>query len=60
MTPEEKEQLADLVAEVLRDPDPMARIAELQAKVQAGDEGEHGYNSVILALSMAMVEHMRR
>ncbi|MBM4318833.1 MAG: hypothetical protein FJ125_02490 [Deltaproteobacteria bacterium] len=60
MTREEKERLAERVVAVLRDDDPPARLGELRVQVEAGDEGEHGDNSIVLALATAMWEHLRR
>lgn len=59
MTPEEKERLAERIVTLLKDKDAKAKIAELQAKVEAGDEGEDGMNSAILAVAIAMSEHFR-
>ena len=59
MTQEDKEKLAERIVALLKDEDPKARVAELQAKVEAGDEGEDGMNSAILAVSIAMLEHFR-
>lgn len=59
LTREEKEHIADRVVALLRDSDPRARLAELKLKVDAGDEGEDGRNSVVLALATAMFEHLR-
>ena len=59
MTKEEKEHLAERIVALLKDKDAKTRIAELQAKVEDGDEGEDGLNSAILAVAIAMSEHFR-
>lgn len=59
MSQEEKECLADRIVAVLKDDNPKARIAELKAKVEAGDEGVDGMNSTVLAVALAMAEHLR-
>ncbi len=60
MTQEEKEKLADRVVAVLRDDDAEARMAELKAKVDAGEEGDDGMNSTVLAIVLALSEQGRR
>jgi len=59
MTPEEKEKLADRIVAVLRDENPNARVVELKRAVDAGDEGQDGMNSVVLAVAAAMLKRMR-
>ena len=60
MTQEEKERLAGRVVAVLRDDDPWARIAELRAKVEAGDEGDDGMNGAVVAIAQAVLEQRDR
>ena len=60
MTPEEKELLADRIVALLKADDPRAELAELARKVNAGEEGEDGLNSVVLAVATAMLEHLSR
>lgn len=60
LTPEEKEQLADRIVAVLRDDDPKARMAELERAIQAGEEGEGGMNSVVLAVAAAMLKRVKK
>ena len=60
MTQEEKEQLANCVVSLLKSEDPRKTLNELAKKVQEGDEGEEGMNSVVLAISTAMIEHFTR
>ena len=55
----EKERLADRVVAVLKDPEPRQRVAELRARVEAGDEGEDGLNSAVLAIAIALAEKTR-
>jgi PHD/YefM family antitoxin component YafN of YafNO toxin-antitoxin module len=59
LTEEEKERLADRVVSVLRDPEPRQRVAELKAQVEAGNEGEEGLNSAVLAIVIALAEKLR-
>jgi hypothetical protein len=58
MTQQEKERLADRVVEILKDPDPLARLRTLQRRVEGGDEGPDGNDSVVLALTTALIEQM--
>ncbi len=60
LTPEEKEQLADRIVAVLRDDDPKARLAELERSIKAGEEGEDGMNSVVLAVAAAMLKRVKK
>lgn len=60
LTPEEKEQLADRIVEVLRDEDPKARMSELERAVKAGEEGKDGMNSVVLAVAAAMLKRAKK
>lgn len=59
LSKEEKERLADRVVSVLKDPDPRQRVAELRARVEAGDEGKDDLNSAVLAIVIALAEKMR-
>lgn len=59
MNQQDKERLAERVVELLRDPDRRARLAELRAKILAGDEGEDGLNSAALAVAVAVAEELR-
>jgi hypothetical protein len=60
MTHEERDRLAERIVAVLKDAVPEARIAELREAVDAGDEGEDGTNSVVLAVAIAMVEQAKK
>ena len=60
MTQEEKEHLANRIVAVLRSEDPHACLDDLDNKVKAGDEGDDGLNSVVLAVAAAMVDHLKR
>ena len=60
MTQEEKEHLAGRVVAVLRGDDPRIALEELRRKVDAGDEGDDGLNSTVLAIAQALMEHLRR
>ena len=60
MTQEQKEALADRVVALLRDPDPRARLAALQARIRAGDAGPDGLDPALLALATALLEQLRR
>ena len=59
LSQEEKERLADRVVSVLRDPEPRRRVAELRARIEAGDEGEEGLNSAVLAIVIALAEKLQ-
>jgi hypothetical protein len=56
LTQDEKERLADRVVEILRDEAPAKRVAELRVRVEAGDEGDEGLNSAVLAVAQAILE----
>ena len=60
MTSREKELLAERVVEILRSDDPKAALSELNEKVDSGDEGPDGLNSTVLAISQALLEHLKR
>ena len=60
MTQQEKEVLADRIVALLKSEDLDASLQELSARVKAGDEGKDGLDSVVLAVAMAMREHLRR
>ncbi len=60
MTSHEKELLAERVVEFLRSDDPKDALAELKNKVESGDEGPDGLNSTVLAISQALLEHLKR
>ena len=53
LTQEEKEKLADRVVAVLKASD---RLETLRAQVAAGDEGEDGMNSAVLAIATAIMQ----
>jgi PHD/YefM family antitoxin component YafN of YafNO toxin-antitoxin module len=59
LSEQEKEQLAERVVAILRDPAPRRRAAELKARVEAGDEGEDGLNSAVLAIVVVVGEKLR-
>lgn len=60
MSQEEKEHLASRVVDILRADDVAERIARLENKVAAGDEGEDGFNSTVLAIVRALREQGKR
>lgn len=55
LTQDEKEALADRVVSVVRAPDPEIALRDLGAKVEAGDEGDDGMNSAVLAIATAIL-----
>jgi hypothetical protein len=57
LTQDEKEKLADRVVAVLRAEDPRRAMAALSRAVEAGQEGEDGMNSAVLAIATALLKH---
>ena len=55
LTEQEKELLAERVVAVLKSAAPDASLQGLRARVEAGDEGEDGMNSVVLAIATAIL-----
>ena len=55
LTEQEKELLAERVVAVLKSAAPDACLQALRARVEAGDEGEDGMNSVVLAIATAIL-----
>ena len=55
LTQEEKEKLANRVVAVLQTEDPRASLTVLAAQVEAGDEGEDGMNSAVIAIATAIL-----
>jgi hypothetical protein len=60
MTKQQKEQLADRIVGLIKSDNAAAEIAALEEKVNNGDEGDDGMNSVMLAVCIAIREHTKR